>query len=274
MEGGVIEQCSSNSDGGALYSEGGNVTLKGGEISNNVALNGNGGAVCIQGGDFFSMEKAKISSNAAFDKNHSGTGNGGGIYVTSSNKLDVDIISGTISGNSSGRYGGGVCVDMTGKDDITTTVNVGTKESAPTINSNSATHKGGGIYVDGKKAFVNLNNGTVSLNQTTAHQVNPDVAVENGLVTLAKGGITTQVTITFNNNNLYYNSGKDQDATQFVVSYTNNTLRSDVFDQLDSYYNTFVEWNTRRDGKGESYSNGQVVKLKENIELFARWKNQ
>ena len=290
MSGGVIEQCSSNSDGGAIYLEGGDVTLTGGKISNNVALNGNGGAVCIQGGDF-SMEKAEISNNAAFDKNHRGTGNGGGIYVTSSEELTVDIISGTISGNSSGRYGGGICVDMTGKDNITTTVNVGTvnsdesdesdepdepDESAPTINSNSATHKGGGIYVDGENAFVNLNNGTVLQNQTIAYQINPDVAVENGLVTLAKDGITTQVTITFINNNLYYNSAEDQTPppTQFVVSYTNNTLRSDVFDKLDDYYNTFVEWNTRRDGKGESYSNGQVVKLKENITLYARWKNQ
>lgn len=277
MSEGVIEQCSSNSDGGAIYLEGGDVTLTGEEISisNNVALNGNGGAVCIQGGNF-SMENAKISNNAAFDKNHSGTGNGGGIYVTSSNALTVDIISGMISGNSSGRYGGGVCVDMTGKDNITTTVNVGTNESAPTINGNSATHKGGGIYVDGNKASVNLNNGTVLQNQTTAYQINPDVAVENGLVTLAKDGITTQVTITFINNNLYYNSAEDQTPppTQFVVSYTNNTLRSDVFDKLDSYYNTFVEWNTRRDGKGESYSNGQVVRLKEDITLYARWKNQ
>lgn len=165
---------------------------------------------------------------------------------------------------------------MTGKDDITTTVNVGTNESAPAIDNNAATHKGGGIYVDGKKAFVNLNNGTVLENQTTAYQINPDVAVENGLVTLAKEGITTQVTITFINNNLYYNSAEDQTPppTQFVVSYTNNKLRSDVFDKLDSYYNTFVEWNTRRDGKGESYSNGQVVRLKEGITLYARWKNQ
>ena len=273
MSDGVIEQCSSNSDGGAIYLEGGDVTLTGGEISNNVALNGNGGAVCIQGGNF-SMENAKISNNAAFDKNHRGTGNGGGIYVTSSEELTVNLISGTISGNSSGRYGGGICVDMRGKDDITTTVNVGTNESVPAIDNNAATHKGGGIYVDGTKASVNLNNGTVRQNQTTAYQINPDVAVENGLVTLAKDGITTQVTITFNNNNLYYNSEEDQTQTQFVVSYTNNTLRSDVFDKLDSYYNTFVEWNTRRDGKGESYSNGQVVKLKENITLYARWKNQ
>lgn len=275
MEGGAIEQCSSNSDGGAIYLEGGDVTLSGGKISNNVALNGNGGAVCIQGGNF-SMENAEISNNAAFDKNHSGTGNGGGIYVTSSEELTVNLISGEISGNSSGRYGGGVCVDMTGKDDITTTVNVGTNESAPAIDNNAATHKGGGIYVDGTKASVNLNNGTVLQNQTTAYQINPDVAVENGLVTLAKDGITTQVTITFINNNLYYNSAEDQTPppTQFVVSYTNNTLRSDVFDKLDSYYNTFVEWNTRRDGKGESYSNGQVVRLKEDITLYARWKNQ
>lgn len=273
MEGGAIEQCSSNSDGGAIYLEGGDVILTGGTISNNVALNGNGGAVCIQGGNF-SMENAEIFNNAAFDKENIGTGNGGGIYVTSSEELTVNLISGRISGNSSGRYGGGVCVDMTGKDDITTTVNVGTNESVPTINSNSATHKGGGIYVDGNKASVNLNNGTVLQNQTTAYQINPDVAVENGLVTLAKDGITTQVTITFNKNNLYYNSAEDQTETQFVVSYTNNTLRSDVFDKLDSYYNTFVEWNTRRDGKGESYSNGEVVRLKEDITLYARWKNQ
>lgn len=273
MSNGNIEQCSSESDGGALYLEGGNVSLTGGNIKSNVALNGNGGAICIQGGNF-SMTNSEISSNAAFDKQNSGTGNGGGIYITSSQNLDVNILSGTISGNSSGRYGGGLCVDMTDKDDIVTTINIGEEESGPTINSNSATHKGGGVYVDGAKATVVLNNGTVLHNQTSAYQVNPDIAVDNGLVTLKKDGITTQVTITFNNNNLYYTSGEDTLVEQYVVASVNNKLTSNPFEKLTDYYLHFVEWNTRRDGRGTSYTNEQIVNLQEDITLFARWKNQ
>lgn len=274
MSGGVIEQCSSNSDGGALYLEGGNVNLIGGTITGNVALNGNGGAICINGGNFtMNGHSVNVLNNAAFDKKHEGTGNGGGIYITSSDDLTVDLLAGNITGNASGRYGGGVCVDM--KNDKSATIKFGDaeKDGVPNVDANSASLSGGGIYVYGEKASVILNEGTVKNNGTSSHQVNPEIAVEGGgLVTLNAENITKQVKITFNNNNLYYTSGDDSEVYQYVVAATKNKLKPNTFQALDSYYTKFDGWNTRRDRKGApEYIDEAEVNFEHDITLFAKW---
>ena len=274
MSGGKIEQCSSSSDGGALYLEGGDVELTGGTISGNVALNGNGGAICINGGNFTMNGDVNVENNAAFDRNHEDTGNGGGIYITSSKELAVDLISGSITGNASGRYGGGVCVDM--KDtEVPAVVNFGNAEEngVPRIDENSASLAGGGMYVYGSKASVVLNEGTVKSNSTSTHQVNPDIAVQgDGLVTLNADDITTQVKITFSNNNLYYTSGVDEEYYQYVVSATNNVLKTNEFEDLDPYYKNFEGWNTSRSRRGDpEYRDGATVNFTQNITLYAKW---
>lgn len=288
MSGGEILGCKAMSDGGAVYLEGGTVNITGGKIEGNVAYNGNGGAVSIKGGSF-TMDGAGVSiaENAAFGSVTNG--NGGGIYVapasqTSESNISVNLIKGSIVSNSSERNGGGVCVDMGKSDKAQLNVSVGSVVTSdakrnPLINSNTASVKGGGMYVNGANASVVLNYGQILHNSTSSYQVNPDIYVEGGLVTLMGSGITTQATITFNNNAMYYTQGNVDDVPeeQYVVSASKSKLKArsdlnqDGFALIDAYYDTFVGWNTRRDGKGQSYTDAEVTTIEEDITLYARW---
>jgi predicted outer membrane repeat protein len=160
MTGGSIIECTSQTDGGALYLEGGQVIMSGGTISKNVATRGNGGAISILGGDFSMPEtgNAAISENAAFIRNNTG-GDGGGIYVTSTSTthdVKVEILSGSITNNSSDRRGGGLCVDMEKNQKINANVTVGADGSTtnPLITTNTALIQGGGLYVKGATANI------------------------------------------------------------------------------------------------------------------------
>ena len=140
------------------------------------------------------------------------------------------------------------------------------------INDNNAQNKGGGIYVNGAKASVLLNDGSILNNETSSYQVNPDIIVDGGLVTLKKPGITTQVSITYNNNAQYYDSEVEETTvTQYVVAGSKSKLDENTFDKVNEYYNKFAGWNTRRDGKGTDYADGAEKVLNENITLYAKW---
>lgn len=280
MTGGIIENCKAASDGGAVYLEGGTVTISGGTIQGNVATDGNGGAISIMGGNFtLNGIGALVTQNAAFSTSGVATGSGGGIYVApaqnSSNDIKVQLLKGNITSNSSARNGGGICVDM--GTNATAELNVTVGESsggeatnAMNISANNAQGEGGGIYVNGAHAAVTLYDGYVKDNGTSSYQVNPDISVDGGVVTLMKPGITTQVTVKFSDNAQYYIPGTSADETkeQHVVAASSCKLDANTF-SLDGY--KFAGWNTRRDGRGESYTDGQVTALDEDITLYARW---
>ena len=283
MTGGEIRECRANADGGAVYLEGGNVTISGGTIEGNVAYDGNGGAVSILGGSFtMDGTSASITQNTAFDRGSGTKGNGGGIYVApasgSSSTIDIVLKNGKIMANSSDRNGGGVCVDMGSNETAVLNVTVGEESAGEatknlSIDGNNAQVKGGGMYISGAKANVILNDGYVLDNSTSSYQVNPDISVDGGLVTLKKPGITTQVTITFSNNAQYYTQGQTADTTvdQYVVAASLSRFNANTFEAINSYYDTFKGWNTRRDGKGTSYTDEAVTALNENITLYAQW---
>lgn len=290
MTGGTIEECKADTDGGAVYLEGGSVTINGGTVQGNVAYNGNGGAISVLGGDF-TMTGGAIQENAAFNKDNGTKGNGGGIYVApaqgSSSDISVSLEKGTIKYNSSDRYGGGVCVDMSGNDsaDLTVTVGKGIVNPATTnmsITENNSLVKGGGLYVRGAKAQVTLNDGYVSKNQTSPYEPNPDITVDDGLVKLNNEGITTQVTVVFNDNRNYLTQGKekDQTVTQFLVTaaLSNHVAPFPADYKINDYYDDFTGWNTKRDGTGitledaDKNKDGFQVSYKESIEWFAQWK--
>ena len=116
MSGGTITSCQSESNGGAVYLEGGEVTMPGGHITQCLAKNGNGGGIYIAEGNFAMSGNAKVSYNSALNKNTASpqnaikNGNGGGIYVTSpSGSVLVNIEDGEILNNSCDQNGGGVC---------------------------------------------------------------------------------------------------------------------------------------------------------------------
>ena len=272
MTGGKISECSSKTDGGAVYLEGGKVMVSGGEVSYNLAKHGNGGGFCIVGGNFIMDENcnAVIKENAAFSKSTSG-GKGGGLYVTSlGSDVKVDILSGSIISNSSDRVGGGICVDMSGHESASATVTVGQKNGAnenPKISENHSIILGGGLYAQGPKAGIIINSGQIIGNTISGYASNPDVANEKGMVTL-NGGHVTSVTVTYNNNGKYYNE-KEETAEQKIVKSTNNTMVVPVNFEKLGY--TLNGWNTRPDGKGKTYTEGTVMNLDSDITLYAQW---
>ena len=272
MTGGKITNCISKTDGGAVHLEGGNVSLSGGEVSHNLANRGNGGGFCIVGGNFRMPDggTAKILENAAFSSNGNG-GNGGGIYVTSAGgDVTVDIISGSITKNSSDRVGGGISIDMTGHETASAKVTVGKLGSDnlnPAITDNHTIILGGGLYANGTNADITINSGKIADNTISGYVSNPDVANERGTVTL-NGGDVTHVTVTYNNNGSRLGFGVET-ATQKIVTSTNSTMVVPVeFNRLGY---KLSGWNTRPDGKGKSYTEGQIMNLESDLTLYAQW---
>jgi len=134
--------CSANdASGGAIYMDGGSISMSGVSFTSNTAKNG--GAIYVKSGTL-EMPDGLISLNTA-------TSSGGGVYVASDGTFIMS--GGTISSNSAGINGGGICNEGTtciyGDATIGELGASGTAESA-TACSNKADYNGGGIY-NGKK---------------------------------------------------------------------------------------------------------------------------
>lgn len=269
MTGGTISNCTSKAgNGGAVYLEGGTVTLEGGTISDNLAQGGNGGGIYIKEGSFkMDGTGAVITRNSAIQQKGTG-GNGGGLYVTSDEKdVKVDILSGSITHNTSDFWGGGACVDMS-KTSAKANVKVGTDaKNGPTIEYNHTLFSGGGLYVSGKNANITINGGKIKRNTTSAYVPNVDVANEEGMVTLSEGVSDDNVpcvTVTFHSND-----GTNQTKIQKIVTSTNSLLGDPQFNRTGY---TLKGWNTRADGKGTDYAiSNQVMNISEDIDLYAQW---
>lgn len=288
MEGGAILHSTADQNGGALYLEGGTVTLKGGSIEENLAAKGNGGGICIKRGSFYMPEggKAVIQNNAAYSRNTDGNGSGGGVYVTSSTEaVTVNIISGEIQNNTSDRYGGGLSVDMSGSQNVTANVTVG-KEGGSTMNNplitgNRASLEGGGLYVNGALANIVINDGMIQGNMTAGYVANADVANEGGMVTL-KGGDVPHVVVTYMPNGGTINLGGQavSSVTQNIVTATNSTMVVPGTFTRPGW--KITSWHTRPDGddsKGTRHTpkdlnnpmTGITLNLSESVTLYAQW---
>lgn len=290
MNGGEIFECISETDGGALYLEGGNVSLSGGKVFNNLASNGNGGGFCIVGGNFSMPDggNAEIYENAAFSQSDNNSrlnqvasgGNGGGIYVTpvGNDDVSVDILSGTIQENSSDRVGGGICVEITQKSGNAkanvTVGKTGGSDESPSISNNHTIIMGGGLYAKGTNASVTINSGTIMNNTISGYVKNPNVANELGMVTL-NGGNVTHVEVTYDNNAIYLGHPDKYDSwIQNIVTDTRSTMvvPEDVdFTPLTNLNYRFTGWNSRPDGKGTTYTPGQEMNLSNGLTLYAQW---
>ena len=78
----------------------------------------------------------------------------------------------------------------------------------------------------------------------------------------------SELTVTYNTNG---GSGMPPTRQVFIAG-ESVTLET----QGDLYRNgyKFVGWNTKSNGKGESYEAGQTIKISENITLYAEWVEQ
>ncbi len=280
MNGGSISNSIADNSGGGLYLEGGKVTLNGGTIKGNLAEKGNGGGVCIVGGNFemTAASTAVIDANAATSKNTSYCGKGGGVYVTSSSAdVRVDILSGTIKDNSSDRYGGGLCVDVGSAATIAANVTVGVTSQAissnPLVQGNKTFLEGGGLYVNGAKANITMNNGEISGNYTAGYVANADVANEGGMVTL-NGGNVNSVTVTYmpNGGSVSLDGASVESVSQKIVTATNSKMA--VPGEFSRAGWRISRWHTRPDGddtKGTAYATGATLNLSANVTLYAQW---
>ena len=288
MEGGSILHSTAEENGGALYLDGGTVTLKGGFIEENLAAKGNGGGICIKRGSFFMPEgsKAMIQNNAAYSRNTDGNGSGGGVYVTSNTEdVKVNIISGTIQNNTSDRYGGGLSVDMSSSQKIAANVTVGKAGSKtntnPLITGNRASLEGGGLYVNGQQANIVINDGKIQGNKTAGYVANADVANEGGMVTL-NGGDVPHVVVTYmpNGGNINLNGQAVTSVTQKIVTSTNSLMVVPGIFSRPGW--KITSWHTRPDGddtKGIRYTpkdlnnpmTGVTLNLSKSDTLYAQW---
>lgn len=277
MKGGEILNNTSYTNGGAVYLEGGTVTLHGGNIKSNLAKDGNGGGVYIKAGDFYMPEDGtcNIYRNVALKTATDGGGSGGGIYVMSTTSdVNVHVLSGKIENNACDVNGGGICVDMA-TTSRTANVKIGKDGSSsvdnPSIASNTAVRYGGGLYAIGSNAKITINGGKIINNSVSNYIPNSDVTNEGGTVELIGGQVKHQV-VTFNANAADATVEGQPTAIQRIVTTTNSSL---VFPTtpIRNFYD-FIGWNSRADGKGTNYVNGQVMNISEDITLYAQWQAQ
>lgn len=232
ISGGTISANTASVSGGAIYMYA-NLTLSGGTISGNKATT-NGGGICVETGTL-TMNNA----NASIIKNEAT--NGGGVATVSSGVFHMS--AGTIGGsatnkNTAKNAGGGFYQGSTGASSYTgggisyntakngggacvgagsftegTAIASGTTANG-VIYYNTATEKGGGVYV-GAGTYVLNGNGTTLRHNT---------AVDGGGVYMAGGTFSMgyswiHTNTATNGGGIYYNGGTMSLATNSYIGY-------------------------------------------------------
>ena len=169
INGGSVNGNKAQIRGGGVYVTGGNVNVNDGSISSNVAGfapdtttslpddAGMGGGVYLEGTGLFTMKGGTISGNTANYR-------GGGIFLTQKPVLT----KGTISGNKAGDSGGGLCVNGAG---------VELEKPEMQILGNSAKNGGGVAVLNGD--FI-LDGGAVGVEPLQGETQKPNTASEKG----------------------------------------------------------------------------------------------
>ncbi len=142
-----IADGTSGSGGGILNSSGGTITITDSTISGNSANRAGGGIEDISGAGLgIILTDVSLDNNDAGILGTANPGNGGGLHVTGAG--DVSIVSGSVSGNTAAREGGGL---WNGSGTMTI--------DGVTINGNTASGDfpddgGGGIFNNGGTLMV------------------------------------------------------------------------------------------------------------------------
>lgn len=192
--GAVIDNNNTTGSGGGVHViGGGKVTIDGGSITGNTALQDGGGVFVGTGGTFI-LERGKIEGNKAEN------GSGGGIGVTSgkngsdsagTERGTLEIKGGEIKGNSA-KTGGGVSVASGDKPGVLTM-------SGGVIVENTASECAGGLFQDGSftvsgtEVVVDNNKTSAEGTETTCNVYLPTgKAITNGSLSGGNIGVTTQ----------------------------------------------------------------------------------
>lgn len=135
--------------------------------------NGDGGGIshsCFGGAGPLTLEDTTVAGNVA-DKDRSGQGRGGGIYLQTSDGVQSSMTRSTWSANEAGSDGGGIYTDL-GRLSIRDSTISGNRTGVTgggieadgtdpltivnsTVSGNRADSVGGGIYLQGDRAILN-----------------------------------------------------------------------------------------------------------------------
>jgi hypothetical protein len=171
---------------GVYVEDGAWLVLSGGEIVNSETTGGSGGGVHAKGGSIFTMISGKISgntagshgggvsiSNAAFTMSdgeisnnaatHNGMSIGGGVGVIEDEGGDAtfEMTGGTISGNTSAGYGGGVGILGDAKFTINNGVVYGSDEDDGTLKNIADSYAA--VYIDGNNSSGNVDTSDITV---------------------------------------------------------------------------------------------------------------
>ena len=291
MNGGTIEGNIATESGGAIQISNGNVYITDGKISSNVARGesatkaddvGYGGGIFVDGGDTVKIDGGEISNNVAAK-------NGGGIEVKTSKTVTVDVYSGSFIENVAEGCGGAVGIECDNG-----TINVGKKDcdgsvvsshEHPVILENIAGIQGGGFYMSGANAKLNIYCGYVDDN--TVGEVENNFDQSNGIVTIYEGGkigtsnegiiivggsfiderVESEEMLT-----ITYYSNYNGDAEFKKASITKGaliTVPGNIFGIQDY---TVLGWTKDQSNTTEiEYIAGDFLTLSENITVYALW---
>ncbi len=186
LAGGQIVSNTATNDGGGMYVNEGSAALSGGQIVSNTA-SGKGGGVFLQysSATFTQTGDSLIAHNTAHGTDHKG---GGGVFVNSGTVTmeGGEIRDNTATGATTYDGGGGIYVS-----DNDATLNL----SGGQIISNTASGKGGGVYV---------HHGSATL---SGGQIISNTATSNGGGIYNSGGTLAMINTTVSGNQATAGSG-------------------------------------------------------------------
>ena len=272
MNNGRINNNTAKLRGGGIYLNNSTLYFNDGHINGNKvfdstnANNGEyGGGVCAIASDFI-MTKGEINGNSA--KLH-----GGGVYFDNSKGGDgntgvanrkFSFSGGSISGNTSGGFGGGVCIYTGNKDSCTFELTGGE------INDNTA-EDGGGVYLNGwakytmKLTDTNVENNTAYLGGGVLIY-NANLNYKNGLIrynrAIKREGNTAPTTM-YHVNHCLWDSGKSEDYVDTSLSGIGggvySTWGTTVFDTSDGKFGIYS--NLAEFGADDIFTNAQGTSI-------------
>ena len=261
---GIIENCRADNLGGAIYlgktsSTKGTVYIKNGSINNNSALNGNGGAFYLDGGDAY-ISGGSLSNNKSL--------NGGGAYLAGGmlNITGGNIYANTATNGAGAYLAGGTLYALGGSIDSNTATNGGGAYlQGGTLNvdgcsiSNNTAENGGGAYVN----LGNIDMSTGSFVNNTASNDGGGVYLTGGNLTVIGGSFTNNKAA--NNGGGSYIVGGDFYLDGKDAIFTNNSAKNGGGVYLTGgkpnlYEGTITE-NTALNCGGGIYIDKQLVNL-------------
>ena len=266
-------------NGGGINNQG-KLVIKGGIISGNTATYG--GGIFVDGGEIVKITGGEISNNIAAK-------NGGGIEVKTDKIVTVEIYSGTFENNVAESSGGAVGIDCPNG-----TINVGkmncdgsasSEHIHPILKNNVAGLHGGGFYMSGAEAVLNIYCASIDNNKigdvennfeqvsgTITVYENVDIGSEKEGIIVTGGKFIDKGQTEENEFSVTYYCNYVENMDYKVASVTNGaslTLPGNIFG-VEGY--EVLGWTTNpADTNTIEYDVGEIINVIENITIYALW---